>query len=130
MISRSKSGPRISAALRVSQNSVFTPVEKFEAQTMGICACLQPDFERVGVRVAGGADDQRLFVLRAKIRNPGRGRVRAEIHHHVAFGNDGAQIVAGVNLAGDFNFAKVRRAGDERLAHAAFRTGDDDFCHR
>ena len=38
MISRSKSGPRISAALRVSQNSVFTPVEKFDAQTIGICA--------------------------------------------------------------------------------------------
>ena len=71
--SRSKSGPRISAALRVSQNSVLTPVEKFDAQTMGICALASGDLERVGVRVAGGADDQRLFVFRAQLGDFHRG---------------------------------------------------------
>ncbi len=35
--SRSKPGPRISAAFRVSQNNAFTPVEKFDDQTIGIC---------------------------------------------------------------------------------------------
>ncbi len=104
----------------MSQNSVFTPVEKFDAQTMGICAFRLPDFKRVGVGVAGGADDQRFFVLRAQFGHPGRGRVRTEINHHVAARNDRAEIVADVNLADDFEFAKVRRAGDERPAHAAF----------
>ena len=37
------------------------------------------------------------------------------------------EIVAEVNLADDFKFAKIRRAGDERLAHAAFGSGNDDF---
>ena len=40
------------------------------------------------------------------------------------------KIVALVNLADDFEFAKVSAHGDERLAHAAFRAGDDDFGHR
>ena len=42
------------------------------------------DLEGVGVGVAGGADDQRLFVLGAKLRRPDRGRVGAEINDHVA----------------------------------------------
>ena len=55
--------------------------------------------------------------------------MRTEINHHIALADDGAQIVAGINLADDFEFAKIRRAGDERLAHAAFRAGDDDAGH-
>ena len=43
--------------------------------------------------------------------------------------NDRAEIVADVNLADDFKFAKVWRTGNERPAHAAFGSGDDDFGH-
>jgi len=56
--------------------------------------------------------------------------VRTEINHHIAARNDRAEIVADVNLADDFKFAKVWRTGNERPAHAAFGSGDDDFGHR
>ena len=105
--SRSKSGPRISAALRVSQNSVLTPVEKFDAQTIGnlrleplvISNCL-------GVRVAGGADDQRLFVLGAQFGDVQRGGVRAEINHHVALAMTAARSSPWSICADDFKFAE------------------------
>jgi hypothetical protein len=55
--------------------------------------------------------------------------MRTEINHHIAIDNDGAQIVAGINLPGDFDLAKMRRAGDERLTHAAFHASNNNFCH-
>ena len=85
--------------------------------------------EPVGVGVAGSADDEGFAVAGAKRRDFRRDGVRAEINHHVAFVNDRAEVVVLVNLAGDFEFAKVFRARNQRLAHAAFRTSDDDFNH-
>jgi len=75
------------------------------------------------------ADDQRFLFFGAQRYDARRGSVRTEIHHDVRLADARAQIVALINLAGDFEFAKVRRTGDKRPAHAAFRTGDDDFGH-
>lgn len=87
------------------------------------------DARFLGVVVASGADHQGLAVLRAEIGNRRRRRVGTEINHHVTARNDGREVVALVNLAGDFQFAMLGRAGKERLAHAAARAGDDDARH-
>jgi hypothetical protein len=56
--------------------------------------------------------------------------MQAEINDDIAPGNDGGQIVALVNLPDDLQIAETFRAGSQRLAHAAFRAGNDDFCHK
>src|ERR1017187_6814278 len=72
------------------------------------------DLERVGVRVAGGADDQRLLVFGAKLGYRDGRRVRAEINYHVALADDGGEVVALINLGDDFEsvdfFLRTRRA--------------------
>ena len=65
----------------------------------------------------------------AEFRDARRGRVRTEINHHVALGDDRREIVALINLADDFEFGMLRCAGDEGFAHTSARSGDDDSCH-
>ena len=90
-ISRSKSGPKISAAFRVSQNSVFTPVEKFEAQTIGIFVL---NFKISASRhsVCPVVPMTMAFLCsRAQSRDVRRRRVQTEINHHVPLRNGGGQ---------------------------------------
>jgi hypothetical protein len=56
--------------------------------------------------------------------------VRAEIHHHVALVNDAAKVVTLVNLGNDFQLAKTIRARNQRPAHPALRSGDNDASHK
>ena len=55
--------------------------------------------------------------------------MRAEINQHVALVDDGGEIVARVQLAGEFQFLMLRQAMHQRLTHAAFVSVNDDFNH-
>ena len=87
------------------------------------------DFRLLGGLMSGRADDERLAVLRANFRHVERRAVKAEIDHGIAAADDVREIVARVDLADHFEFGQARRATEEGLAHAAFGTGDDYFCH-
>ena len=93
------------------------------------CRFLIADCGLFRVRMTGGSDDDRLFVFRAQVNDARCRVVRTEINHHVALADDGAQIVAGINLPDNFERTKIRRAGDERLPHAAFYASDDYLDH-
>src|SRR5438445_1587506 len=73
------------------------------------------------------ADDDGLLMLRANRGKPGRGVVKAEIHHHVSLPDHRPQILALINGARHFQFRLAHRAGDQRLAHPALRSRDDYF---
>src|SRR6266446_3579344 len=55
--------------------------------------------------------------------------VRTEINDYVPPLDDGAQIVALINLSNHLAFRITRGAGNKRPSHAAFGAGDDDFGH-
>ena len=67
----------------------------------------------------GGSNDNGFVVLGAKLDNPGVAACKLKSTTTSPPAMHGAQIVALVNLAGDFEFAKVFRARNQRLAHAA-----------
>src|SRR6185312_5934374 len=58
-----------------------------------------------------------------------RSIVEAEIDDGVALVDDRGEAFVFINLAGDLQFGNFSGAIDERLAHAAFGTGDDDSGH-
>jgi hypothetical protein len=74
-------------------------------------------------------DDDGLVILCAQFDDARRCAMQTEINHHVALGDGGGQIIARINLPHDFELAKIRSAGHERSAHAAFDAGDDNFGH-
>src|SRR5687767_4610721 len=76
--------------------------------------------------MARRTDDQGFLVFGAKLRNHGGRGVEAEVNDHVGIGNDRFEIVALIDLSNDFHFRNARGAGDERLTHPAFGTGDHD----
>src|SRR3974390_1998896 len=55
--------------------------------------------------------------------------MRAEIDDHVPFFDYLAEIVALVDLSRDLDLGVRRRASQQRLAHPAFGTGNNDFNH-
>src|SRR3954463_4529419 len=79
--------------------------------------------------MASGADDHGFFAFGAKRRDARRCGMRAEINHNVASINHQLEVVSLVNLAHDLQLWIVRRASEQRPAHAPFGTGDDDFAH-
>ena len=87
------------------------------------------DFGSIGFGMARGADDQSLFGRRTNFGKSGGAAVKAEINYDITLPNDRTQIVALIDLADNLQFRNFRGATDERLAHAAFGTGDDDAGH-
>ena len=79
--------------------------------------------------MAGGANDERLAVLHAEVREGQGGFVEAEINDGIGLVQQRAEMLAEINRADDLDAGNVRGARDERLAHAAFRASDDDFGH-
>jgi len=81
----------------------------------------------LGVAVPGRADDQRSLVFGANGREA-RGRiVKTEINHYIRLLDQRQQIIAQINLANDLQLRIGFRAGDQRLTHAPFGAGDDEF---
>ncbi len=70
--------------------------------------------------MAGGADDDGLLIFGAQFRDAQRGVVETEINHDIGLADDGAEIIALIHRADDFEFGNARGASQERLAHAAF----------
>ena len=64
-----------------------------------------------------GANDHCLLVLRAKFHQAGRRSVRTEINHYVSTLDHGAEIVALINLADEFQV--LVRSGDYAVWVAA-----------
>ena len=79
--------------------------------------------------VAGGADDEGFLVLDAQGGHRGSDTGKAEFDDDVTPGDDGAKVVALVNLADDLDFREARGAGQERLAHAAPGAVNNDVGH-
>ena len=77
--------------------------------------------------VPGGADDQALAVLGANGRELRGGVVEAEVNQHIGLLDQRQQVVTQINLADHLQFRVSLGAGNERLAHATFGAGDDDF---
>jgi len=77
--------------------------------------------------VAGRANNQSLPVLGANGRELCGGIVETEVNHHVNFLDERQQVVPQINLAHHLQVRMALGTCDERLAHAAFGAGNDDF---
>ena len=77
--------------------------------------------------MAGRANDQSLPVLGANGRELRGGIVETEVNHHINLLDERQQVVAQIDLARHLEFRMALGAGDQRLAHAAFGAGNDDF---
>ena len=73
------------------------------------------------------ANDQCFPVLGANGRELRRGIVETEVNHHIDLLDERQQVVAQINLARQLQLRMVFGTCDERLAHAAFGAGNDDF---
>ena len=77
--------------------------------------------------MAGGANDERFLVLGAKPRHLDRRRMDAEVNYRIGLANDGGEIAFPAQLRDNFKTVDFFCARDERLAHPAFRSVDDDL---
>jgi hypothetical protein len=64
-------------------------------------------------------------MLRAEFGDLRRRAVEAEIHHDIAALDDGAQVIALIDLADDLSLKNIFCRGHERLTHAPFRSRDN-----
>ena len=81
------------------------------------------------IRVAGGANDQRLAVLRAQSGAGGGSVVQTEINDGITISNVIGEAVAFVYAYDDIESVHFFSAGNEHLAHPAFGTMNDDLGH-
>ena len=77
--------------------------------------------------VSGGADNERLAMPHAEFGEGQGGLVEAEVDDGVGLRQQWGERLAEVDLSDYFEPGHAGGAGDERLAHAALRAGDDDF---
>jgi hypothetical protein len=60
----------------------------------------------------------------------GRRGMKAEINDDIAPGDDSGQVVALVNLSDNLNIVEAFRARNQRMAHPAFRAGNNNASHK
>src|SRR5215212_2780377 len=80
------------------------------------------DFRFFRGGVAGGANHETLFVLRAKLCDRKGCVVETKVYDHITLFNDVAQVVAHIDFPDDLKFRNARRAREEGLSHASFGT--------
>src|ERR1051325_9742213 len=80
--------------------------------------------------MAGCADDQGLFVLRAQRSDSRRRAMRTEINDDLAVPYHRTQLISLVDLADHLQLRMMSRARQQCPAHPALGTRDDDSCHR
>src|SRR5712691_7397259 len=79
--------------------------------------------------MSGRTDHHRFAISDAQANDISRGLVRTEIDHHISLSDHRMQVITLVDLAYDLQFAVLRRASEQRLSHATFRSGYNDFGH-
>src|SRR5262249_18493039 len=80
-------------------------------------------------RMAGRADDKRLAMFGAERGHVGGDFVETELDDDIGAREQWFECVALIDLAGQLHLRQPRGAGRQRLAHASFRTVDDDLRH-
>src|SRR5438552_2012879 len=79
--------------------------------------------------MAGGPDDERLAMFRREGGDGCGGIFEAEINHQVRLADDRAQIISQIDLAHDFEIARLPGGSDDRLPHSAAGTGNSQPRH-
>ena len=118
------------AALRVSQNKAFTPVEKLDARTTGIFVrhFSIADFSESEWPVVPITTAFLFFAHSPTIA--GVASCELEVNHCVGFGMTVFKSSPRSIAATIFKSQKFFAHEASAFSHAAFRAGDDYFCHK